>query len=258
MLVHYLILPTVFQLFNYFWRRWGTSQDFLLAFIDELWKTWKIRTLKKWKKRKKNCWGYHHFTHRYQIPQSYEVQFLRYEVRSGDVVILNLCNKKHDHTQIWSATDKVLCHFRSFFALLPNYWLQKLKLGKNVKTTRRHYPFTHVYPKSWSYHVWFLRFKVQRTEFFLILGHFLPFDPPNNPQNQNFEKQKHLEILSFYACIPQMTIAWCIVPEISSATDRILSFWAIFCPFTPITIPKIKTLKKWKELLDMSFYTWVT
>ena len=99
--------------------------------------------------------------------------------------------KKHDHTQISSATDIVLCHFRSFFALLPNYWLQKLKLGKNVKTTRRHYPFTHVYSKSWSYHVWFLRFKVQRTEFFVILGHFLPFDPPNKPQNQNFEKQKN-------------------------------------------------------------------
>ena len=49
--------------------------------------------------------------------------------------------KKHDHTQISSATDIVLCHFRSFFALLPNYWPQKLKLGKNVKTTRRHHPF---------------------------------------------------------------------------------------------------------------------
>ena len=33
-------------------------------------------------------------------------------------------------------------------------------------------------------------FKVQRTEFFVILGHFLPFDPPNNPKNQNFEKKK--------------------------------------------------------------------
>ena len=28
------------------------------------------------------------------------------------------------------------------------------------------------------------------TEFFVILGHFLPFDPPNNPKNQNFEKTK--------------------------------------------------------------------
>ena len=26
------------------------------------------------------------------------------------------------------------------------------------------------------------------TEFFLILDHFLPFYPANNPENQNFEK----------------------------------------------------------------------
>ena len=40
-------------------------------------------------------------------------------------------------------------------------------------------------------------------EFFVILDHFLPFDPPNNPKNQNFEE---MEILSFYTCVPQMTI----------------------------------------------------
>ena len=35
-----------------------------------------------------------------------------------------------------------------------------------------------------------------------------PFDPSNNPTNQNFEKngKKYLEILSFYTCVPQMTI----------------------------------------------------
>ena len=102
-----------------------TPQNFLLPFIDELWKTWNIRILKKWKK---NCWRYNHFTHVYQKPQSYEVQFQRYGVRqknlsfwaifallspppsnpenqnfgkmkkaTGDVIILNLCNKKHDH-----------------------------------------------------------------------------------------------------------------------------------------------------------------
>ena len=28
------------------------------------------------------------------------------------------------------------------------------------------------------------------TELFVILGHFLPFYPPNKPENQNFEKMK--------------------------------------------------------------------
>ena len=39
--------------------------------------------------------------------------------------------------------------------------------------------------------------------FFVILGHFLPFDPPNNPKNQNFEKIKKIPrgiiILHLYA-----------------------------------------------------------
>ena len=44
-----------------------------------------------------------------------------------------------------------------------------------------------MYHKSRSYDVWFLRYKVQRIEFFVI---FLPFDPPNKPKKQNFEKIK--------------------------------------------------------------------
>ena len=41
-----------------------------------------------------------------------------------------------------------------------------------------------------SYDVWFLRYGVQQTEFFVILDHFLPFYPSNNLKNQNFEKLK--------------------------------------------------------------------
>ena len=106
-------------------RRWGTPQIFFLL-LHGLRKTWKIRILKK---KIKKC-RYHHFTHMYQKLQSYEVQFLRYGVRqnfflsfwaifcpftlqpptnpenqnfektkqaSGDVILLNLCNKKYDH-----------------------------------------------------------------------------------------------------------------------------------------------------------------
>ena len=84
---------------------------------------------------------------------------------------------------------KIFCHFRPFFALLPHYWTQKLKFGKNAKNILRDYPFSHVLHKWRSYHVWFPRYKSDR-QFFIILGHFLPFDPPNNPNNQNFEKMK--------------------------------------------------------------------
>ena len=33
-----------------------------------------------------------------------------------------------------------------------------------------------------------------------------------------------------------------------------LSFWAIFCPFTPLTIQKTKILKKWEKHLEMSSF----
>ena len=131
--------------------RWGTPQNFLLAFIDELWNLWKIRILKKWKK---HCWRYHHFKHVYQKPESYEVQFLRYGVwqiffvvlghflpfyppppnKSENEIfeksicwchILNLCNKKHNH-MMYAYSDmesgRQFCYFRQFFAPLPHYW----------------------------------------------------------------------------------------------------------------------------------------
>ena len=59
----------------------------------------------------------------------------------------------------------------------------------------------HVYQKPQSYEVWLLRYGVRQTEFFVILGHFLPFYPPNNPENQNFEKMKKA---SGYAIILHM------------------------------------------------------
>ena len=31
---------------------------------------------------------------------------------------------------------------------------------------------------------------MQQTEFFVIMDHFLPFYPPMDPENQNFEKMK--------------------------------------------------------------------
>ena len=207
---------------------------------------------------------------------------------SGDV------NKKQSWcmlTQIWHATDIIFCRFRPFLALLLNYWPQKLNFEKkNVKNTRRYYPFTHVYHKSRSYGVWFLRYKVQRTEFFVILVHFLNFDPPNNPKNQNFEKNKknpedniilcfciindnhmmygswdieHDRIFSHFGPLfalyplppssnnPENQI-WYMVPEIWSSTDRIfLSSWAIFSPFPPKS-PKNENIKKMKKHLEIS------
>ena len=49
----------------------------------------------------------------------------------------------------------------------------------------------HIYQKSQSYDVQFLRYRVRQEEFFVILGHFLPFQPSDNPENQNFKIGKN-------------------------------------------------------------------
>ena len=79
-----------------------------------------------------------------------------------------------------------------FFALLPP--------SPPHKNAKNH--FTHVYQKPHSYEVWFLRYRVRQTEFFVILGHFLPFYLPNNPENQNFEKMKktYRDIIILHVC----------------------------------------------------------
>ena len=74
---------------------------------------------------------------------------------------------------------------------------------------------------------------------FCHFGPFLLVDLPNNPKNQNFEEKwkTHLEILSFYTCVLQMMIIWCMVPEILSTTDRNFChfrlFFALLTPYNP-------------------------
>ena len=145
-------------------KRWDTPQNFFLAFIDELWKTPKIRILKKEKKKKKKNAGDSIILHMCTKNHN-QVQFLRYGVTqfflsfranfcplappaktpenqnfekmkeaSGDVIILNLRNKKYNQ-MMYAYSDMecdrhIFCHFRSFSALLPHYWPGKSKLGK--------------------------------------------------------------------------------------------------------------------------------
>ena len=53
-----------------------------------------------------------------------------------------------------------------------------------------------------SHDVWFLRYEVQQTEFFVILDHFLPFLHLMDPENQNFEKLKKTprDIIILHMC----------------------------------------------------------
>ena len=95
-------------------------------------------------------------------------------------------------TQIWSATDIMFCHFRPFFAALHHYSSQNLKFGKNVKKHLEILLF-HTCTKNQDYKMYGSLDIKYKGQFFVILGHVLPFDPPDNPKNQYFEKKNIFE-----------------------------------------------------------------
>ena len=179
----------------------------------------------------------------YQKSQSYDVRFLRYRVRQTDFFVT----------------------FRPFF---PFYHPPNDPENDNFEKKRKKcleilsfyiYMCTinedHMIYGSWS--------KVQQPENFVILGCFLPFLPPDNPENQNFkiEKKHHWHIIILQICtindiLVYICTTWYIVPEIWSATDRIFChsgpFFAHLPPYGPRKSKFFKNEKKHLQIL--SFY----
>ena len=87
--------------------------------------------------------------------------------------------------------------------------------------------------------------RVRQTDFFVLLGHFLPFYSPKNPENQTFEKMKNTyeDVIILYMCTKNHVI-WCMLPEIWVQHTIFCHFGSFFCPFTPLLAPKIKNWKK--------------
>ena len=84
-----------------------------------------------------------------------------------------------------------------------------------------------------------------------------PFTPLNSPKNQNFEKYKkktwrHYHFTHVYHKWQSYDV-WFLRYEVQQT--EVLSFWTIFCHFTPLKTWRIKILKKRKNHLEISFYT---
>ena len=119
----------------------------------------------------------------------------------GDVIILHICTENHDHMMhsSWNLRhDRGFCHFGPFFALLPPKNLGNQNFEKIKKMT----------------------------------GHIIILHMCTINENHDLCFKTLLEILSFYNCVPRMTIIWCMISETWSVTDRILLFLPNFCPFT--------------------------
>ena len=78
--------------------------------------------------------------------------------------------------------------------------------------------------------------------FFCYFGLFLPFHPPNKPENENFENMKKApgDIIILHKCTKNHDhILYC---SLNMARNRFnyLSFLTIFYPFTFLTAQKNK------------------
>ena len=110
-------------------------------------------------------------------------------------------------------TDRIF-YFGPIFALLPHEQPKKSKFKKNEKNNRRYHHFTHftqVYHKWKSYDVWFLRYGARQTEFFIILGHFLPFYPTNPKKSKFWKNEKNIWRYHHFTAVHQRSWSYAIL-----------------------------------------------
>ena len=160
--------------------------------------------------------------------------------------------------EIWHAADRIFFHSGPSFALSPPMDPENQNFEITKKTPEVYFHFTNVYHKWQSYDLRFLRYGVQRTKLFVILDRFLPFYPPNNPKNQNFERMKKAagDIIILHRCTindnHMMHGSW----NIERGGQNFLSFWTTCCPSTLPATQKIKIFKYSKKHLKiLSSYT---
>ena len=92
--------------------------------------------------------------------------------------------------------------------------------------------------------------RVRQTDFFVLLGHFLPFYPLTTQKIKILKKyKKHMKMSSIDICVPKITIIWCMLPEIWVQPHNFRPFWVIFCLFTQLLAPKTKNWKKRRYFL---------
>ena len=142
--------------------------------------------------------------------------------------------------KIWSETIfflLILDHFLPFYPSPHSSLItQRIKILRKWKKALETSSFTQVSHKWQSYDIWFLRYQLQQTDFFVILGHFLPFYPPNSPKNGNIKKMNKIpgDIIILHKSTKihnhRLCCSWDMIRDICNCR---FSFGAIFCPFTP-------------------------
>ena len=153
--------------------------------------------------------------------------------------------------QMW-----LLFFIMGFFCPFTPLTAQKWKFQKNEQNAWRYHHLWQVYLN----HDHMLHCSWDLTHdrcncYFSFWAIFHPFTHNRSKMKNSRKWKKGLEISSFYTIVPKIMIKCYTVPEIHHKTDKTyFSFWAIFCPVTPLTARKIKISKNEKSLEISSFY----
>ena len=135
----------------------------------------------------------------------------------------------------------LFCNFRPFFCSFTPLLTPKIKIWKKYKNDLEissFYRYTfytisqdHMMHSSWD-------IKCKRQSSLSLWALFPPLTLLTTEKIKILKKwKKPLEILSSYTRVPQIPGIWCMVPEISSATDIIFCYFGLFfCPFTPLPL----------------------
>ena len=178
---------------------------------------------------------------------------------AGDIIILHMCTKNHNHMRYsswYTEWHKTFCHFGLFFTFLTpsppnnpehqNFEKMKKASGDVIilnLCNKKHDHIMHAYSDMECSRHNFLSFQAIFCSFATLLTLKVKIWKKN--------VKKHLEILSFYTCAPLIKIIWCIVPEIWSATEFFCHLRQSFA----LLHEKWK-YQKWKKTLEISsFYT---
>ena len=96
--------------------------------------------------------------------------------------------------------------------------------------------YIHVHHKQRSYDIWFLKYKKWRQKFLSFWAIFCPFHPLTTQKIKILTLKKiHGDITILHICTinDNHNVMYGSGTEIWSTTENYLSFWTVFCPFTP-------------------------
>ena len=125
----------------------------------------------------------------------------------------------------------MLGHFLPFYSIKT----PKIKILKNEKICWRNHHFTHVYQKSQSYDVCFLRYGVRQTEFFVIMNRFLPFSPLLTQKIKVLKNEKKTLEDIIILQVPTINDSHMMhgFSDMECNRQNFSSFWTVFCSFSP-------------------------